>query len=178
MHMRWEGKVRVQPAYNRIFRLFASWRTNVAVLSLSLTHLAPDADVPAHRTIKDVAVLPVDGRRLWTHVIRHRDGIPSAARHLVDAGHLAGLYPKAAGILALRELARVPSVNSGKFSALIRPDSLSLSRSVTTQHAGRQPTASILCRAAATRFSCCARSRAVCLFFTEDFTDFFPPMYT
>jgi hypothetical protein len=73
------------------------------------THLAPLGYVPLDRTVPHVAILPINRRRLWAHVIRYCNRVSGTTCYLVDTADLAGLNAKATRTHAWGEFAGVPS---------------------------------------------------------------------
>lgn len=73
------------------------------------THLGPLGGVPSDGAVQDIAVLTVDGRWLWAHVVGHYDRVGAASCHFMNAVHLAGLEPHTAGLCTRLEVRVVPS---------------------------------------------------------------------
>jgi hypothetical protein len=72
-------------------------------------HLGPLRGVPVDGAVQHVAVLAIDRRWLWAHVVRHNDSVGAASRDLMNTVHLTGLEAHATGLGAWLEVGVVPS---------------------------------------------------------------------
>lgn len=73
------------------------------------THLGPLGGVPADGAVQHIAVLTVDGRWLWAHVVGHYDRVGATSRHFMNTVNLAGLEPHTAGLRTRLEVGVVPT---------------------------------------------------------------------
>jgi len=89
-----------------------------AVTAIMGTHLRPFGSPPFRGTVYHVALLPVCGRGLWTHVVRHDSCVPFG--HLVYAVDFAHLKSDAAALRTRLEIANVPSGWAGLVVARLR----------------------------------------------------------
>jgi len=73
------------------------------------THLGPLGGVPADGAVQNIAVLTVDGRWLWAHVVGHYDRVGATSGHFMNTVNLSGLEPHTAGLRTRLEVGVVPS---------------------------------------------------------------------
>lgn len=65
--------------------------------------------MPTDGAVQHIAVLAVDGRWLWAHIVGYYDRVGTASRHFMNAVHLAGLESHTAGLRTRLEVGVVPS---------------------------------------------------------------------
>lgn len=82
------------------------------------TYLQPFGSPPFRGTVYHVALLPVCGWGLWTHVVRHDSCV--AFGYLVYAVDLAHLKPDAAALRTWLEIANIPPGRAGLVVARLR----------------------------------------------------------
>jgi len=86
-----------------VSRIF--WNINPVTIVMR-TYFRPFGSPPFCGTVNHVALLPVRGWRLWTHVVRHDSCVSFG--HLVYAVDLAHLKPDSAALWTRLEVANVP----------------------------------------------------------------------
>jgi hypothetical protein len=67
-------------------------------------HLGPLRGVPVDGAVQHIAVLAIDRRWLWAHVVGHNDSVGAAPCDLMNAVHLTGLEAHATGLGAWLEV--------------------------------------------------------------------------
>lgn len=101
--------------------LFALDLAILEAIAAGVRTLGPLAHLPTHRTVQDIAVLPVGGRRLGAHAIGHHHGVLPTASNLMDALHLSGLDADAAALGTGRVIGVVPPRGAGSVVASAHP---------------------------------------------------------
>lgn len=101
--------------------LFALDLAVLEAIAAGVRALGPLAHLPTHRTVQDIAVLPVGGWRLGAHAVGHHHCVLPTASNLMDALDLSGLDADAAALGAGRVVGIVPPWRTGTIVAGANP---------------------------------------------------------